>query len=159
MEEVSPSDYHELAELEMIVFNDDPITVYAYGPERASPISIANRVRSLGSPPHGCTTRMRKVVDPDTGAIIGFSQWKFFYEPWIVNPPAEEEKPGDGDGDDTLEAKQEGGGGSNWPPPGANVELCERVFVRADEIREREFANKKHVGGFNLACVSLSLPS
>jgi hypothetical protein len=156
IEEVEEKDFEEIANLENTVFDDDPITVYAFGPTRNSPTNVAHRVKSLASKPKGCEVRMRKVVDPETKQIIGFSYWKFFLEPWNPHPLPEDKvaepvsngtEMGDAidSGDSTAEASNKKNTESIWPE-GSNVELCEQVFIGADLSREREFAGKSHVG-------------
>jgi GNAT superfamily N-acetyltransferase len=122
-------DYVSVAHLEAVAFSSDPISVYGFGPAQDAPAAIARRVQSLAAPPPDCVVRMRKAATTD-GRIVGFAYWKFYYEPRIV--PPEREK--------SLFA---------WPE-GANPELCEAVFARADRIRDAALGGKRYAGMLRL---------
>jgi hypothetical protein len=70
-------DFSTIAALEAHVFNDDPISVYAFDPARNSPAALHERAVSLAAPPNGCSVRMRNAVTEEN-QIVGFALWKFY---------------------------------------------------------------------------------
>jgi hypothetical protein len=83
---LGPDDFYPIAALEAHVFNDDPITIYAYSPNRASPAALQERANSLANPSSYPPVRMRKAVTL-SGQIVGFALWKF-YTDHTRNPSA-----------------------------------------------------------------------
>ena len=150
---LEPKDYPLVASLEAEVFSDDPISVYAFGPLRTSPIELEKRANSLGKPAVGCVVRMRKAVTKE-GRIVGFTFWKFLDDGYDKLSGDEDEETKDEkmeeadeiDGLETVEDLEEQQQ-SRWPE-GADVEFCEAVFGKSDELREATFKGTRHVGKF-----------
>ncbi len=142
-------DHLPIANLERLVFSTDPITVYAFGPNRNSPAAMHKRAHHLANPPTDCVIRMRKAVSADaSGRIVGFAYWKFHLDPHNDEAGKDSKAPnGDviGDGKEEKEGGEGKGTVTSTPwPEGANVELCEAVFVKADKLRERLLKGSPH---------------
>jgi hypothetical protein len=146
---LGPNDFHPIAALEAHVFNDDPITIYAYGLNRASPAALQERANSLANPSSYPLVRMRKAITP-SGQIVGFALWKF-YTDLTRNPSAIGQEgfgsrdQGNDSGTATGMRIGKGSQESKWPE-GANVQLCGAVFRMSDELCKLAMAGKKYAG-------------
>jgi hypothetical protein len=151
-------DYPIVASLEAEVFSDDLISVYAFGTLRTSPTELAKRAASLGKPAVGCVVRMRKAVTKE-GRIVGFTFWKFLEDGYnkpsgdqdeeVLDENIEEADEVNGaEGADEAE-EQEQEQQSRWPE-GADVEFCEAVFGKSDELREAVFKGQRHASTLSL---------
>jgi hypothetical protein len=137
---IEPADYYPIAALEARCFNDDPISVYAFGPDRASPATRQKRAHSLATTSSYPPERMRKAIN-ELGQIAGFAIWKF-YTDLAQNPPS------DGQKEDQAKATEADTGTvseSKWPE-GANAQLCEAVFGMSDELCKLSMRGRKYAG-------------
>jgi hypothetical protein len=135
VEVVDPAVFgREFAILEAQVFENDPLSVYAFGPFRLDDSAMDERAKGFLKPANGFTARMTRAVRKDDRATVGIAFWKFYYEPWVV--PVD---------DKTSTTESNAVPPHNWPR-GSNVELCEEIFGWADRHRETNFAGKKFAG-------------
>lgn len=141
---LGPDDFHLIAALEGHAFNDDPITIYAFGPNRASPIALQKRAHSLANPPSYPPIRMRKAVT-SSGQVVGFALWKFYTDPMSLDGQ---------DGDQDQRPGNVTDNESKWPED-ANVQLCETVFGMSDELCKLAMRGKKYAGTLHLRIVIL----
>jgi hypothetical protein len=140
-------DFSTIAALEAHVFNDDPISVHAFGPSRNSPAALQERAVSLAAPPNGYSVCMHKAVVDDE-KIVGFALWKL-YENNDQLPledqnglPAQDQLQVNGTG-----TKKEIANENKWPE-GANIELCQAAFGRSDELCKLAMRGKKYAGAY-----------
>lgn len=147
---LGPDDYYPIAALEARVFDDDPITVYAFGPNRASPAALQARAHSLANPSSYPPVHMRKAATA-SGQIVGFALWKFYTD--IAQNPAvigqdgvDSQDPGEATGKGVGKDSEE----DNQWPEGVNVELCEAVFGMSDRLCMLAMRGKKYAGMLHL---------
>ncbi|TAQ89382.1 hypothetical protein B7494_g2266 [Chlorociboria aeruginascens] len=130
------ADFPTLARLEADAFRDEEFSMVAFGPEGNSEENLAIRAVAMARQPTepGKTMRFMKAVIEKEGKeeIVGFAGW---------GKVIGREKTEEGGG---KEKKQ-----YSWGI-GANVKLCEDVFLKADEDMERAIEGKDYMKCWSL---------
>ncbi|KAE9378195.1 acyl-CoA N-acyltransferase [Stipitochalara longipes BDJ] len=143
----STPDFYTIAELEGRAFEHDELCVVAYGPSRHSHANLLHREKTLGSQPkekgaRNVVTKAVFVREDGKEELVGAAGWSFHLgrEMEVEDGKADEEtgEKKDGEGKEKLE-----NGTSGWGE-GANVKLCEDVFLGAEKLIVRSTEGKDY---------------
>jgi hypothetical protein len=150
----STPDFYPIAALEARVFYPEEFSAVAFGPTRDSPENLRIREKALASQPKekGARNVVTKAVIIVDGKeeIIAAAGWSFHLG--REDGSAEEGKDSEGkerDGKEGESEKKENGWGE-----GANVKLCEDVFLGAEKHIERSTEGMNYASEFYLAYLS-----
>jgi hypothetical protein len=118
-----PADSHPIASLETHVFHDEPFSLVAFGPGRASAENISRRARQFAKDieleSSNGKGRLTKAIQGDENEIVGAAVWKFV-------------RVGDEPGEKSEDEKK-----YPWGLGGGSVRFCEDAFLGAEKIMER----------------------
>jgi hypothetical protein len=128
-----PADSPTIASLETHVFHDEPFSLVAFGPGRASAENISRRARQFAKDIEleisNGKGRLTKAVQGDE--IVGAAVWKFV-------------RVGDEPEDKSDEEKLH-----PWGLGGGSVRFCKDTFVRAEKIMERSAEGGDYASEFS----------
>lgn len=141
----SAPDFYPIAALEAHVFYSEEFSAVAFGPTRDSRENLLLREKTLASQPKEKGSKnviTKAVILKESGEeeLVGAAGWSFHLtrEDGVVNGEIGEEGIGDGEGE-----KKENGWGE-----GANVKLCEDVFLGAEKHIARSTEGRNYASEF-----------
>jgi hypothetical protein len=141
-------DFYAIAALEGRAFEHDEVCTVAYGPNRHSHANLLHREKTLGSQPkekgaRNVVTKAVLIGQDGKEEIVGAAGWSFHLG--REDGTVEEEKWGEEGG---KEKELENGSGG-WGE-GANVKLCEDVFLGAEKIIVGSTEGRNFASGFKI---------
>jgi hypothetical protein len=143
----STPDFYPIATLEARVFYPEEFSAVAFGPTRDSPSNLKLREKTLASQPkekgaENVVTKVVVIVDSKE-EIIGAAGWSFHLgkEDGTADAGKEEKEDEDRKGEE-LE------NGVNGWGEGANVKLCEDVFLGAERHMGRATEGRNYASEF-----------
>jgi hypothetical protein len=149
----STPDFYPIAALEAHVFYLEEFSAVAFGPTRDSPQNLLLREKTLASQPKEKGSKnvvMKAVILKEGGEeeLVGAAGWSFHLrrENGVENGEVGEEPIADGKGE-----KKENGWGE-----GANVKLCEDVFLGAEKHFARSTEGRNYASESILLVIPLS---